>query len=88
MRLHDMTPKETSFPASHLAKEATGYNVMSEIVNFFSEFAELRSSSTSSSFSSTTTSWKKILHGPMRLHSDHCPRQTKGNIYGGIRPGS
>jgi hypothetical protein len=20
--------------------------------------------------------------------SDHCPRQTKGNIYGGFRPGS
>jgi hypothetical protein len=48
MRLHGMTPRATPFAASHLAKEATGYNIMSEIVNFFSEFAELRSSSTPS----------------------------------------
>jgi hypothetical protein len=48
MRLHDMTPRATSFAASHLAKEATGYNIMSEIVNFFFESAELRSSSTPS----------------------------------------
>jgi hypothetical protein len=39
MRLHDMTPRATPFAASHLAKEATGYNIMSEIVNFYSEFA-------------------------------------------------
>jgi hypothetical protein len=49
MQDHDMLPRTTSFATSYLAKETTGYNIMSEIFNFFSEFAELRSSSTPSS---------------------------------------
>jgi hypothetical protein len=44
-----MTPRTTSFAVSHLAKETKGCNIMSEILSFFSEFAELRSSSTPSS---------------------------------------
>jgi hypothetical protein len=48
-RLHDITPRTTSFATSHIAKETTRHNIISEILNFFSEFAELRSSSTPSS---------------------------------------
>jgi hypothetical protein len=32
MRLHDITPRTTSFATSHLAKETTGHNIMLERV--------------------------------------------------------
>jgi hypothetical protein len=57
MRLHDITPRTTLFTTSYLAPETTGYNIMCQIFNFFSEFAGLRSSSTPSSQQPPPRKW-------------------------------
>jgi hypothetical protein len=87
MRLHDMTPGIISFTTSHLAKETNGYNIMSVILTNFSEFDELRSSSTpfllNNHLLEKNSSWSdERLHDmtprTTSFAASHLAKETKG----------